>query len=75
LVIDSDGDGGAKRAARLAPQRQVRIFNRDSGMRAMLGEWPPEETAPIERAVDLVAAQLWRALHPDRKPTAADERR
>jgi hypothetical protein len=74
LVIDSDGDGGAKRAARLAAQRQVRFFNRDSGMRAMLGEWPPEETAPIERAVDLVAAQLWRALHPDRKPTEADER-
>jgi hypothetical protein len=74
LVIDSDGDGGAKRAARLAAQRQVRFFSRDSGMRAMLGEWPPEETAPIERAVDLVADQLWRAQHPDRKPTVADER-
>ena len=73
LVIDNDGDGGAKRAARLKAQQQVRFFNRDSGMRAMFGEWDPETTAPIERAVDLVAEQLWRASHPDRDPSALDE--
>ncbi|HUP76496.1 MAG TPA: DUF222 domain-containing protein [Acidimicrobiales bacterium] len=52
----------------------MRFFDRDSGMRALFGEWDPEATAPIERAVDLVAEQLWRALHPDRKPTALDEK-
>ncbi|HUP76397.1 MAG TPA: DUF222 domain-containing protein [Acidimicrobiales bacterium] len=52
----------------------MRFFDRDSGMRALFGEWDPEATAPIERAVDLVAEQPWRALHPDRKPTALDEK-
>jgi hypothetical protein len=74
LVIDNDGDGGAGRAARLKARQQVQFFNRESGMRAMFGEWDPESTAPIERAVDLVADQLWRALHPDRKPTVLDEK-
>jgi hypothetical protein len=69
-VVGGDGDGGAKRAARLAAQRQVRFFDRDSGMRAMLGEWPPEETAPIERAVDLVAAP---AAGPDTSDAAAGD--
>ena len=74
LVIDNDGDGGAKRAARLKAQQQVRFFNRDSGMRALFGEWDPESAAPIEKAVDHVAEQLWRALHPNRDPSRVDER-
>ena len=55
LVIDNDGDCGRKRAARLKAQQQVRFFNRDSGMRALFGEWDPESAAPIEKAVDHVA--------------------
>ncbi len=74
LVIDNDGDGGAARAERLRARRQVRFFNMDSGMRALFGEWEPTATDSIERAVDLVADQLWRALHPDRKPTVLDEK-
>src|SRR5688572_15961518 len=54
FVIDSDGDHGAKRAARLKAQQQVRFFNRDSGMRALFGEWEPTDAEPIERAVDHV---------------------
>ena len=74
LVIDHDGDGGAKRAARLEAQQQLRFFNRDSGMRGLLGEWAPETAAPIERAVDHVVDQLWRLEHPDRDATTLDDR-
>jgi hypothetical protein len=42
-------------------------------MRAMFGEWDPPSTADIERAVDLVADQMWRALHPNRNPTRLEE--
>jgi len=73
LVIDNDGDGGAKRAARLKARQAVRFFDLDSGMRAMFGEWAPEVTAGIERAVDLVANELWRAEHPNRNPTRLEE--
>ena len=73
LVIDNDGDGGAKRALRLKARQRVRFFDLDSGMRAMFGEWAPEATFGIERAVDLVADQLWRAEHPNRNPTRLEE--
>ena len=73
LVIDHDGDGGAGRASRLEAAQRVRFFDLDSGMRAMFGEWAPEVTARIERAVDLVADQLWRAEHPTRNPTRLEE--
>ena len=52
LVLDNDGDGGAARALRLKAAQEVRFFDLDSGMRAMFGEWAPEITADIERAVD-----------------------
>jgi hypothetical protein len=73
LVIDSDGDGGAARALRLEARQRVRFFDLDSGMRAMFGEWDPQTTAAIERAVDLVADELWRAEHPTRNPTRLEE--
>jgi hypothetical protein len=52
----------------------VRFFDVESGMRAMFGEWAPEVTADIERAVDLVANELWRAEHPNRNPTPLEEK-
>ncbi|MEO5839137.1 MAG: DUF222 domain-containing protein [Acidimicrobiales bacterium] len=73
LVIENDGDGGAKRALRLKAGQQVRFFDLESGMRALFGEWDPESAAPIERAVDLVANELWRIEHPTRNPTRLDE--
>jgi hypothetical protein len=73
LVIDNDGDGGAARALRLKAAARVSFFGRDSGMRAMFGEWDPETAAAIERAVDLVADELWRAEHPTRNPTRLEE--
>jgi uncharacterized protein DUF222/HNH endonuclease len=74
LVIDNDGDGGAKRAARLKARQRVRFFDLESGMRAMFGEWAPEITADIERAVDTVANELWRAEHPNRNPSPLEEK-
>jgi hypothetical protein len=73
LVIDNDGDDGAGRAARLKARQRVRFFDMDSGMRAMFGEWDPETTASIERAVDHVTDEIWRALHPTRNPTPLDD--
>jgi len=61
-------------ALRLKAAQQVRFFNTDSGMRAMFGEWDPESAAPIERAVDLVADELWRREHPNARERQPPER-
>ena len=39
----------------------------------MFGQWDPTVGAAIERAVDLVADELWRAKHPNRNPTRHEE--
>ena len=38
-------------------------------MGAMFGRWDPATAASVENAVDLIADEMWRALHPDRNPT------
>jgi hypothetical protein len=68
FVADADGDGGAKRSERLRAQQKVVFFDRDDGMRAMLAAGAPEDLETVQRAVDLVADDLWRKQHPNRNP-------
>jgi len=49
FVADSEGDDGARRAARHNAAQRVHFFDRDDGMRAMFGQWDPTVGAAIER--------------------------
>ena len=72
FVADADGDGGASRSEKMRAKQSLVFFDADSGMGALHGEWAPEHTASIEKAVDLVADELWRAEHPKRNPQRWD---
>jgi hypothetical protein len=72
LVMDADGDKGASRSEKQRAVQKVVFFDADNGMGAIAGELPPERTASIRDAVDLVADDLWRAEHPNRNPQRWD---
>ena len=69
FVADRDRDRGAARHERLKAGQSVSFFGTDAGMGAMFGQWDPATAASVENAVDLIADEMWRALHPDRNPT------
>ena len=61
----------AARLARLRSYRGLRTWTSADGMFHMHAAVDPASGALLERAINVVAEELWRAEHPDRAPTVA----